>query len=60
MSSEPGELVFDPFLGSGTTAVAAIGVGRRFLGGDIDAGNVSTARERPETLDIAACTPTSS
>ena len=48
MTSEPGELVFDPFLGSGTTAVAAIGSGRRFLGGDIEAGNVTTARERLE------------
>lgn len=46
MTSEPGELVFDPFLGSGTTAVAAIGAGRRFLGGDIEAGNVATTRER--------------
>jgi ParB-like chromosome segregation protein Spo0J len=48
MTSEPGELVFDPFLGSGTTAVAAIGAGRRFLGGDIEPGNVATARERLE------------
>ena len=46
MTSEPGELVFDPFLGSGTTAVAAIGAGRRFLGGDIEAGNVATASDR--------------
>ena len=48
MTSEPGELVFDPFLGSGTTAVAAIGAGRRFLGGDVEAGNVATAKERLE------------
>ncbi len=48
MTSEPGELVFDPFLGSGTTAVAALGAGRRFLGGDIEAGNVATARKRLE------------
>jgi hypothetical protein len=44
--SEPGETVFDPFLGSGTTAVAALAEGRRFLGGDIEAGNVGTARQR--------------
>ncbi|MDA8309420.1 MAG: DNA methyltransferase [Actinomycetota bacterium] len=48
MTSEPGELVMDPFLGSGTTAVAAIGAGRRFVGGDIEAGNVATAKERLE------------
>lgn len=46
MTSEPGELIFDPFLGSGTTAVAAVGAGRRFVGGDIEAGNVVTARGR--------------
>jgi ParB-like chromosome segregation protein Spo0J len=49
MTSEPGELVMDPFLGSGTTAVAAVASGRRFLGGDIEAGNVATARERLES-----------
>ncbi len=46
MTSEPGELVMDPFLGSGTTAVAAIRTGRRFVGGDIEAGNVRTAHQR--------------
>jgi hypothetical protein len=50
MTSKPGELVFDPFLGSGTTPVAAVGAGRRFLGGDIEASNVATARERLERI----------
>lgn len=31
-SSNPGDFVFDPFLGSGTTAVVAKKLGRRFLG----------------------------
>lgn len=31
-SSDPGDLVFDPFLGSGTTAVVAKKLGRRFCG----------------------------
>jgi site-specific DNA-methyltransferase (adenine-specific) len=31
-SSDPGELVFDPFLGSGTTAVVARALGRDYLG----------------------------
>ncbi len=56
MTSEPGEVVFDPFLGSGTTAVAALGAGRRFLGGDIEAGNVATARDRLEQEGRAATT----
>lgn len=35
-SSRPGEVVFDPFTGSGTTAVAALNLGRRFTGCEID------------------------
>ena len=33
--TNPGDLVFDPFTGSGTTAVAAITEGRRFIGTEI-------------------------
>ena len=33
--SNPGDLVFDPFAGSGTTAVAAISEGRRFVGTEV-------------------------
>jgi len=35
-SSLPGDLVFDPFLGSGTTAVVAKKLGRRFCGIELD------------------------
>lgn len=35
-SSEPGDLVFDPFAGSGTTCVVAKKLGRRYLGIEID------------------------
>ena len=34
--TEPGDLVVDPFMGSGTTLVAAQELGRRFAGADID------------------------
>ncbi|MGA2530725.1 MAG: DNA methyltransferase [Acidimicrobiales bacterium] len=50
--SEPGELILDPFLGSGTTAVAAIMEGRRFIGCDIDPGCVETTRRR--LIELAA------
>lgn len=44
--SLPGDLVVDPFLGSGTTAVAAVESGRMFYGGDIDSHYVKEARHR--------------
>ena len=40
------DLVLDPFLGSGTTAVAAARSGRRWCGCDTDAGYVELARHR--------------
>ena len=48
--SEPGEVVFDPCCGSGTTALAAVTEGRRFLGGDLDPAYVETTRQRLEAL----------
>ncbi len=45
-SSRPGDLVVDPFVGSGTTAVVAARLGRRFLCGDADGRFVGLARAR--------------
>jgi site-specific DNA-methyltransferase (adenine-specific) len=45
-SSRPGDLVVDPFVGSGTTAAVATRLGRRFLCGDADARYVGITRER--------------
>jgi len=36
MSTEPGDIVLDPFLGTGTTAIAAKALGRKFIGIEID------------------------
>lgn len=44
--SKPGDLVVDPFVGSGTTAVAAMQEGRKFAGCDIDSEYVRIARKR--------------
>lgn len=43
---QPGDVVADPFLGSGTTGVAALTLGCRFFGCDIDdqAVNISASR----------------
>lgn len=45
-SSFEGETVCDPFMGSGTTGVAAIRGGRRFVGIDIDPKHFETAKAR--------------
>lgn len=44
--TRPGDLVVDPFLGGGTTAVVCRDLGRRFIGCDVDAAAVHTSRER--------------
>ena len=41
-----GDVVLDPFMGSGTTAVAAVRLGRRYLGYDTDEAYVDIARRR--------------
>lgn len=41
-----GDLVLDPFMGSGSTVVAAVRTGRRGVGYDTDASYVGTARRR--------------
>ncbi len=40
------DLVVDPFMGSGTTMLAALCCGRRYLGYDTDAGYVAAAKRR--------------
>lgn len=44
--SKPGQLVCDPFLGGGTTAVVCHELGRRFVGCDIDETAVATSTDR--------------
>lgn len=44
--SDEGALIVDPFAGSGTTGVAAIKNGRRFIGSDISAEYVALANKR--------------
>ncbi|EPS7269509.1 site-specific DNA-methyltransferase, partial [Vibrio cholerae] len=45
-SSEEGGIVFDCFMGSGTTQVAAQKLGRRFIGADINLGSIQTTTKR--------------
>ena len=45
-SSQPGDLVFDCFMGSGTTQSVAMKLGRRFIGADINLGAIQTTTKR--------------
>lgn len=42
----PGGVVLDPFMGSGSTGVAALELGFRFIGIDVDEGHAATAADR--------------
>jgi site-specific DNA-methyltransferase (adenine-specific) len=46
--SRHGDLVCDPFMGSGTTGCAAVRMGRRFVGVEIDPTHYETALRRTE------------
>ena len=45
-SSNPGDVVFDCFMGSGTTQAVAMKLGRRFIGADINLGAIQTTTKR--------------
>jgi site-specific DNA-methyltransferase (adenine-specific) len=45
-SSSAGDLVVDPFMGSGSSGVAAIQLGRRFIGCDVSPESISLASQR--------------
>ena len=53
-ASKPGDVVLDPFFGSGTTGAVARKLGRRFIGLERDADYIAYAQER-----IAAASPVS-
>jgi DNA modification methylase len=50
--SNPGDLVLDCFVGSGTSVVAAQKLGRRWIGCDINKGAIQTAAKRMQNLLI--------
>lgn len=51
-SSSPGELVIDPFLGSGSTGEAALRAGRLFAGCDVSSKSIELARARLAPLGV--------
>lgn len=54
MSSDEGDIVLDPFIGTGTTAIAAKKLGRKFIGIDIDPKYVEITNRKLEKVEITA------
>ena len=44
--TNPGDLILDPFMGSGTTGVACVQTGRNFIGIEIDPTYYAIAEKR--------------
>ena len=55
--TQPGDVVLDPFIGSGTTALACIQLGRLYVGMEQDAGYVAMASERLRQVEAPAQPP---
>jgi len=56
-STNPGDLVFDPFSGSSTTGVAALALGRRFIGCEADSDHIELSIRRlthPASVKLSA------
>lgn len=50
--SRPGDVVLDPFAGSGTTRRVAIDLGRHYVGCELNAAYAELDRERPTTMGL--------
>lgn len=50
--TQPGDVVLDPFMGSGTTAVAALQLSRSFVGVELSPENVATTTDRVSEIQI--------
>src|SRR5215510_1973551 len=59
-SSQPGEVVADPFMGSGSVGVAAVTAGRRFLGTDLNPDAVRLSAQRLSELGAGTVPPEAS
>ena len=50
--TEPGDVVLDPFIGSGSTAVAAVELSRQYLGIDTNSEFVELSRQRLDETQV--------
>ncbi|HVT78376.1 MAG TPA: site-specific DNA-methyltransferase [Acidimicrobiales bacterium] len=51
-TTEPGDVVLDPFAGSGTSLAVAVSLGRSAVGVDFDPNNVARVQQRFAGLDV--------
>lgn len=54
LSTDPGDLILDPFMGSGTTALAAEQLDRKWLGFDVSETYLAHARDRISKVQNAS------
>lgn len=52
--TNPGDTILDPFLGGGTTGVAAVIMGRKFIGADIEQKNIEISDQRIKEAYLVA------
>jgi len=57
LMTQPGDVVFDPFMGSGTTGIACKNLERDFIGVELDAEYFEMAQQRIEAAAPAAQNP---
>lgn len=55
--SSPGDTVLDPFMGSGTTGVACVKLGRNFIGIEIDPTYFAIAQKRIAAAQLQMTLP---
>ncbi|HHY0582381.1 site-specific DNA-methyltransferase [Vibrio alginolyticus] len=51
-ASNPGDIVFDCFMGSGVTAMSALKLGRRFIGADINSTSIKDTTARLNKMQL--------
>lgn len=52
LSSDEGDLVLDPFVGAGNSGVAAVALGRRFIGVDVSREYLTTAARKIQAAQV--------
>ena len=52
LASSPGDLILDPFMGVGSTGVAAVELGRRFVGMELEPVYFDAAERRLEAAQL--------